>query len=417
DVEQRHEKGQPILIGTTNVEVSEQISKILKKKRIRHEILNAKNHFKEAEIIFKAGEKGAITIATNMAGRGTDIRLGQGVKELGGLAVLGTERHESRRIDNQLRGRAGRQGDPGFSRFFVSGEDDLVKRFGGNKIQKLIIFLNKSKEDKKNISSKIFTNFFTNLQKKIESSNFEQRKFVLQFDSVLGLQREIIYKQRRNVLTSSNIESLALILINKTLDGQIENFLNSTINKQKEQYLKKIIDYLENLFFTKQTFILEDFEKIKNFSYSLFKEKIKEIVRDKVKYIFDKRKEKLTLDKQNYYFGILKNIILHNIDNHFKNHIYDMSILRKSINFVSYGQQNSLVIYQNEGQILFNKMIENIALDITSIILKSYLLNNQLHESFIEENHQTLFKFSRLDKQKQNSKKYKKVSYKKKPWD
>ncbi|MDV3178460.1 MAG: preprotein translocase subunit SecA, partial [Sweet potato little leaf phytoplasma] len=209
EVKIRHSKKQPILIGTVSVEVSEQISKDLKKNKIAHEVLNAKNHLKESEIIAKAGHKSAVTIATNMAGRGTDIRLAEGVAELGGLAVLGTERHEVRRIDNQLRGRAGRQGDPGYTKFFVSAEDDLIKRFGSDKVSKLVTLLQYSKHQQNNaVSSRFLTNLFTNIQKKIESSNFEYRKFVLKFDSVLQLQRDIIYKQRKAILSSNKVEEI-----------------------------------------------------------------------------------------------------------------------------------------------------------------------------------------------------------------
>lgn len=380
EIEERNEKGQPILIGTITVEVSEQISKILKRKKISHEVLNAKNHYKEAEIIAKAGQKGSITIATNMAGRGTDIKLGSGITELGGLAVLGTERHESRRIDNQLRGRAGRQGDPGFSRFFVSGEDELAIRFGGNKIKKLISLLQKSKEKNENISSSFFTNFFTNLQKKIESANFEQRKLILQFDSVLGLQREIIYKQRSEILKSSNIYKLAFDLIQKTLYKEIEYFINYRMHKKNKENLIKFIDYLENLFFPPKTFLLTEFEKISKLNKKLFKEKIKELIKIKIKNILDEQKKIIIIKdvSENYYYDILKDIMLKNIDIHFKRHILDMNILRKSINFVSYGQQNSLIIYQREGQKFFNKMIKNISLDITNIILRLSLLNDKI---------------------------------------
>ncbi|KAB8121946.1 MAG: preprotein translocase subunit [Candidatus Phytoplasma cynodontis] len=387
EVEKRHEKRQPILIGTITVEVSEQISKILKKKRIPHEVLNAKNNYKEAEIIAKAGLKGSITIATNMAGRGTDIKLGEGVAELGGLAVLGTERHEARRIDNQLRGRAGRQGDPGFSRFFVSGEDDLARKFGGNRIQKLIVLLKKSKEKKENISSSFFTNFFTNLQKKIEFSNFEQRKFILQFDSVLGLQREIIYKQRREILTSNDVEKILLILINKNLDKEIDYFLSYKIKVKNSENLIKFIDYFENLFFPQNTFSLKELELIGHLSNNVFREKVKEIFKKKIEKILIEQKQNLKNNfLENSFSDIIKKIILQNVDIHFKRHILDMNILRKSMNFVSYGQQNSLVVYQREGQKFFNKMIDNIAFDITRIILKfSPLMNNKFSKLFIKK--------------------------------
>jgi preprotein translocase subunit SecA len=388
EVEIRHENQQPILIGTVTVEVSEEISKYLKKRKIKHEVLNAKNHFKEAEIIAKAGQKGSITIATNMAGRGTDIRLGEGVSQIGGLAVLGTERHESRRIDNQLRGRAGRQGDPGFSRFFVSGEDELAQNFGGNKIKNLINLLQKYKEQNKPISLKFLTNFFTNLQKKIESSNFEQRKIILQFDSVLGLQREIIYKQRKNILNSFNIQELALKLIIKTLNAQIENFLilNPMKKQNKDEKIIKLIQYLENLFFPKKTFYIENFQNIFSKNNSQFKEEIKKIVKDKINLILNENKEKLTFKEKNYFNDVLRLIMLKTIDSNFQRHISDMNMIRKSINFVGYGQQNSLTIYQQKGQKSFNQMIENISFQITSKILQFSPLTNNLINFLIKKN-------------------------------
>ncbi|WP_323847958.1 MAG: preprotein translocase subunit SecA [Phytoplasma sp.] len=382
EIETRYKKKQPILIGTVTVAISEQISKQLKKRKILHEVLNAKNHLKEAEIIAKAGKKGSITIATNMAGRGTDIRLGEGVVELGGLAVLGTERHESRRIDNQLRGRAGRQGDPGFSRFFVSGEDDLVKRFGANKIQNIIMLLQKNKDkngNNKNISFKFFTRFFTNMQKKIESSNFDYRKFILQFDSVLGLQREIIYQQRKEILITNKIEELALNMITKKVDEKVKYFLSNKMKKQEEQNLINFINYLEKLFFPKDTIKIEELKE-KTENKNNFEKEIIQLVHDKIKNILTKHKENLIIDDKEYYTQTLKFIMLQNIDNHFKSHISDMHALSKSINFVSYGQQNVLKVYQDKGRIFFNEMIDKISYEITHMILKFSLTKEDLLE-------------------------------------
>ncbi|MEZ0180245.1 preprotein translocase subunit SecA ['Camptotheca acuminata' phytoplasma] len=374
DIQERHKKQQPILIGTATVEVSEEISKKLKKNKIPHEVLNAKNHLKEAEIIAKAGQKGAITIATNMAGRGTDIRLGEGVVELGGLAVLGTERHESRRIDNQLRGRAGRQGDPGFSRFFVSSEDDLVQRFGGDKIRRIIGLLDKTQDtdkEKTPLSLKIFTNFFTNLQKKIESSNFDYRKFILQFDSVLGLQREIIYKQRREILISNEIEKSVESLISKMVDKKMQYFLS---NKMKNRDISDLIafkEYLENLFFPKDVLKKEELEQIleKNNDKS-FQQEIKKLVFEKVNFILEQKKSDLVINDESYYDKFLKVVMIQNIDNYFKRHISDMNVLSQSVNFMSYGQQNVLTVYQEQSRDFFNKMIDDISFDVTRIILK-----------------------------------------------
>ncbi|WP_210954933.1 preprotein translocase subunit SecA [Candidatus Phytoplasma luffae] len=422
DIEERHKKQQPILIGTVTVEVSELISQKLKKRKIKHELLNAKYFLKEAEIISKAGQKGSITIATNMAGRGTDIQLGEGVAEIGGLAVLGTERHESRRIDNQLRGRSGRQGDPGFSRFFVSGEDDLVKRFGSDKIQRIIELLNKTRnksDEKKPISFKFFTNFFTKLQKKIENSNFNYRKFILQFDSVLGLQREIIYQQRKEILNSDKdkIEELVKILISKTIDKKINYFLLNKMNKKEDFSSNSVnfLEYFEQLFFPKDVLQKEEieliFEKKQN---NFYKKEITELILNKVNHILEEKKEKLIIDNQNYYSEFLKIVMIRNIDNYFKRHISDMNILSKSINFMSYGQQNVLTAYQEKSLNFFNEMINNISFDITRIILKFTLSQ----DDFIENNEKE-FTYNDGNVTKNILKKSKKRKYKavKKPWN
>jgi preprotein translocase subunit SecA len=413
EITKRHAKQQPILIGTVTVEVSEEISSYLKKRKIKHEILNAKNHSKEAEIISKAGNKGSITIATNMAGRGTDIRLGEGVVELGGLAVLGTERHEARRIDNQLRGRAGRQGDPGFTRFFVSAEDELVKRFGGNRIQRIITILQKNSASEEPITLKIFTNFVTNIQKKIESSNYDYRKFVLQFDSVLRLQREIIYQQRKEILKSEAIDTLVLKLINKTLKSNIDYFLKNKIKNKDDKEIKDFIIYLETLFFIPNTFVLEDFKNKEKNGFFLSQIEIEEIVQAKVIIFLEEQKAKFKIIDDNHYFYILRLIMLQKVDSYFKRHINDMSILRRGINFLSYGQQNSLVVYQEEGQKLFNQMIENICLDITKTILKSSTLNDQLVESFQEK----LILNRSYSEENITKKKNRKVRGSRKPWN
>ncbi|MDV3196798.1 MAG: preprotein translocase subunit SecA, partial [Pigeon pea little leaf phytoplasma] len=313
EIKIRHAKKQPILIGTVSVEVSEQISKYLKKNKISHEILNAKNHLKESEIIAKAGQKGAVTIATNMAGRGTDIRLAEGVAELGGLAVLGTERHEVRRIDNQLRGRSGRQGDPGYTKFFVSAEDDLIQRFGSDKVSKLVTLLQYSNKQQNNsVSSRFLTNLFTNIQKKIESSNFEYRKFVLKFDSVLQLQRDIIYKQRKEILSSDKIENILFNIMDKTLKDKIKNFFNS-MKQEKYQKLdqKSIIEELikcfEINFFPKNILTELDFQDNKqtNLAYS----KIESIILNKARHILELQKKQFSECDIQQYFNIIRLII------------------------------------------------------------------------------------------------------------
>ncbi|NWN46083.1 preprotein translocase subunit SecA [Candidatus Phytoplasma pruni] len=413
EIEKRHATQQPLLIGTPTVEVSEEIAKYLKKRKIKHEVLNAKNHSKEAEIIAKAGNKGSITIATNMAGRGTDIRLGEGVVELGGLAVLGTERHEARRIDNQLRGRAGRQGDPGFSRFFVSADDDLVKRFGGTRMQRVISMLQNNSGSDEPITLKMFSNFVTNIQKKIESSNYDYRKFVLQFDSVLRLQREIIYQQRKEILKSEEVDVLALNLMNKTLNSNIDYFLKNKMTKKDDEGIQEFITYLETLFFLPNTFTVQDFQTTEEPRTLLSAKEIEEVVQKKVTTFLEEQKAKLQVIDDKQYFYVLRYIMLQKVDSYFKRHINDMSILRRGINFLSYGQQNSLVVYQEEGQKFFNQMIENIALDVTKTILKSSALTDQLVESFQEQ-----LIFNRPDSEENAAKrKNRKVRGSRKPWN
>ncbi|MEC4558976.1 MAG: preprotein translocase subunit SecA ['Conium maculatum' witches'-broom phytoplasma] len=413
EIEKRHATQQPLLIGTPTVEVSEEIAKYLKKRKIKHEVLNAKNHSKEAEIIAKAGNKGSITIATNMAGRGTDIRLGEGVVELGGLAVLGTERHEARRIDNQLRGRAGRQGDPGFSRFFVSADDDLVKRFGGTRMQRVISMLQNNSGSDEPITLKMFSNFVTNIQKKIESSNYDYRKFVLQFDSVLRLQREIIYQQRKEILKSEEVDVLTLNLMNKTLNSNIDYFLKNKMTKKDDEGIQEFITYLETLFFLPNTFTVQDFQTTEEPRILLSTKEIEEVVQKKVTTFLEEQKAKLQVIDDKQYFYVLRYIMLQKVDSYFKRHINDMSILRRGINFLSYGQQNSLVVYQEEGQKFFNQMIENIALDVTKTILKSSALTDQLVESF-----QKQLIFNRPDSEENAAKrKNRKVRGSRKPWN
>ncbi|MBP5835931.1 preprotein translocase subunit SecA [Candidatus Phytoplasma meliae] len=415
EVLERNKKGQPILIGTTTVEVSEIISKKLKKKLIKHEILNAKNHSKEAEIIAKAGIKNAITIATNMAGRGTDIRLGEGVVELGGLVVLGTERHESRRIDNQLRGRSGRQGDPGYSRFFISSEDELAQRFGGTKIEKIISLLQKINATEAKTSSKMITNFFTKIQKKVESSNFDYRKYLLKYDDILRTQREMIYDQRKEILNSSDPEKIALTLIQKTLNQEILPYFNN--NSKNKNQTESLILFLEKNFFPKNTFDIKEIQTIyenlknKNNTLSSFKNHLSQ----KITTILDSQKtvlEKESLEIQ-HFTNALRWIMLKIIDTHYKHHINDMSFLRQGIGFVGYGQQDSFIEYQKEGQRLFNKMIYQMSLNIAATILKF---------PFVES-------FQNAPQQKQNilndkssnddnaTKKRRKIRVVKKPWN
>lgn len=384
DIKNRHQKGQPILIGTITVEVSEQISQKLKKENIKHEILNAKNHMREAEIIAKAGLKHAVTIATNMAGRGTDIRLGKGVNELGGLAVLGTDKHESRRIDNQLRGRSGRQGDTGYSRFFISSEDDLLKRFGGTKLKRIIELLQQiNKQNNTITSSKIFTNFLVSIQKKIESNNFDYRKYILKYDDILRIQREIIYKQRKEILISNNIYDLSLNLIKKNLNLHLNKYLKiHNYNLQTNLNLEKFLAYLELNFFGKNFFDIVEIQQLitdqkKNNINSI----IINYIHDKSQNILQSYKKYLIKDRQIIFIERIRLTILKIIDYHWSFHITNMEDLRKGASFLNYGQQNALISYQREGKILFNEMIEQISLEITKVILK---LSIEVFSQFVQ---------------------------------
>ncbi|MDV3159369.1 MAG: hypothetical protein Q8769_02385 [Candidatus Phytoplasma australasiaticum] len=289
-----------------------------------------------------------------------------------------------RRIDNQLRGRAGRQGDPGYTKFFVSAEDDLIKRFGSDKVSKLVTLLQYSKHQQNNaVSSRFLTNLFTNIQKKIESSNFEYRKFVLKFDSVLQLQRDIIYKQRKAILSSNKVEEILWNIMDKTLKNKVKNFVNS-MKQDKFQKLDKqaiiveLIHYCEINFFDKNILTKTDFEdnNQKDLSYS----QIESVILNKARNIVDLQKNKFTSVGIQKYLNIIKLIILKNVDINFQRHINDMDLLRRSINFLSYGQQNTLTVYQQEGQKFFNRMIDNISQDITKIVLKSNFFEDLLDD-------------------------------------
>ena len=374
EVKRRHEKGQPILIGTIAVETSEYLSFQLKKHRVPHEILNAKNHEREADIIAKAGLKGSVTIATNMAGRGTDIKLGEGVVELGGLAVIGSERHESRRIDNQLRGRSGRQGDPGYSRFYLSGEDELMVRFGGDSFKQRLQTLERMNAGSNEpLSSKIFTRFVTNAQKRIEGNNFDARKNVLKYDDVLRKQREIIYKERRDVLLLDTVEPQVLRAIEQTIKQEIKPYIHSvekTVN----------IDF-EGLFnhFNQQFFKLGviDYDYLQTLNDTTIEAYFIELAQQEV---IHKKEE----TPENVFKEFLKIIMLRVIDTYWTGHIDTMSELRQGVSLQSYGQQNPLLIYQQEGLRLFNTMIENISRDVTKYVLRAHIEMSAQREAVVK---------------------------------
>ena len=370
DIKQRHEVGQPILVGTVAVETSELISNLLREEGIPHEVLNAKNHFKEAEIIMSAGQRGAVTIATNMAGRGTDIKLGKGVKELGGLCVIGTERHESRRIDNQLRGRSGRQGDPGATQFYLSLEDDLMKRFGGEKMQAIWERLNLTDEEDDNfIQSKMLTKQVESSQKRVEGNNYDTRKSVLEYDEVMREQREIIYSQRLQIINEEkSLENVTKGMIRRTIHRVVESH---TLADQKEWNLEGIVDFAHNSICAPDELSLSDLE-------GKIAAEIEELLYEKAMEIYKEKQEQLNGDNQMLEFE--KVVILRVVDRKWTDHIDDMDQLRQSVGLRGYAQIDPLTEYQTEGYERFQQMIAEIDYDVTRILMKSQIRQNLQRE-------------------------------------
>ncbi|MBG3396050.1 preprotein translocase subunit SecA [Staphylococcus aureus] len=355
DVVEKHKAGQPVLLGTVAVETSEYISNLLKKRGIRHDALNAKNHEREAEIVAGAGQKGAVTIATNMAGRGTDIKLGEGVEELGGLAVIGTERHESRRIDDQLRGRSGRQGDKGDSRFYLSLQDELMIRFGSERLQKMMSRL--GLDDSTPIESKMVSRAVESAQKRVEGNNFDARKRILEYDEVLRKQREIIYNERNSIIDEEDSSQVVDAMLRSTLQRSINYYINTADDEPEYQ---PFIDYINDIFLQEGD-ITEDDIKGKD------AEDIFEVVWAKIEAAYQSQKD--ILEEQMNEFERM--ILLRSIDSHWTDHIDTMDQLRQGIHLRSYAQQNPLRDYQNEGHELFDIMMQNIEEDTCKFILKS----------------------------------------------
>ena len=370
DIKQRHEAGQPILVGTVAVETSELLSNMLRAEGIPHEVLNAKNHFKEAEIIMSAGQRGAVTIATNMAGRGTDIKLGKGVKELGGLCVIGTERHESRRIDNQLRGRSGRQGDPGATQFYLSLEDDLMKRFGGEKMQAIWERLNLTDEGDDNfIQSKMLTRQVESSQKRVEGNNYDTRKSVLEYDEVMREQREIIYSQRLQIINEDqSLEKVTKGMIRRTIHRVVESH---TLTDQKEWNLEGIVDFAHNSICAPDELSISDLE-------GKAAAEIEGILNEKAMEIYKEKQEQLNGDNQMLEFE--KVVILRVVDRKWTDHIDDMDQLRQSVGLRGYAQIDPLTEYQTEGYERFQQMIAAIDYDVTRILMKSQIRQNLQRE-------------------------------------
>ncbi|MBO0471900.1 preprotein translocase subunit SecA [Enterococcus sp. DIV0242_7C1] len=368
DIKERYHNGQPVLVGTVAVETSELLSELLNKEKVPHEVLNAKNHFKEAEIIMNAGQKGAVTIATNMAGRGTDIKLGLGVVELGGLAVIGTERHESRRIDNQLRGRAGRQGDPGVSQFYLSLEDDLMKRFGSERIKAFLDRMNIEESDAV-IQSKMLSKQVESAQKRVEGNNYDTRKNVLQYDDVMREQREVIYAQRLEVIMEENeLTETLLNMVKRTISRVVE----SHTQLEKENWnLEGIVDFASSTLVHEDSISKADIE-------GKSPEEIKEYLVKRAQEVYDTKAEQLNGTEQLLEFQ--KVVILRVVDTKWTDHIDAMDQLRQSVGLRAYGQNNPLVEYQTEGYNMFEEMIGAIEYEVTRLFMKSEIRQNVQRE-------------------------------------
>ena len=370
EIKERHAKGQPVLVGTVAVENSEKISNMLKKENIPHEVLNAKNNAREAEIIAKAGEKGAVTIATNMAGRGTDIKLGKGVRELGGLCVLGTERHESRRIDNQLRGRSGRQGDPGMSQFCVSFEDDLMVRFGTDSAKHLLQRVGFDGE--LSIRSKALSRSIESAQKRVEGNNFDTRKHLLEYDDVINNQRMIIYGRRNQILDSESIHSITL----EHIKNHISNIVNSHLvdsNKLTGLDVTEILETVnENLL--KNDLSVDELEELDSESLiETIYEQVVEEYEEKIKDFPDELKNEFE-----------KAISLRVIDTHWMDHINAMSLLREGIYLRQYAQENPLQAYTAEGYEMFDNLLATIDMDISRYLMNAEIRQNTEREQVIK---------------------------------
>ena len=364
EIKERHAKGQPVLVGTVAIESSERLSKMLDQAGIPHAVLNAKNHAKEAEIIMNAGQRGAVTIATNMAGRGTDIKLGPGVKELGGLAVIGTERHESRRIDNQLRGRSGRQGDPGVTRFYLSLEDDLMKRFGGDRV-KLFLDRISDNDDDKVIESRMITKQIESAQKRVEGNNYDTRKQTLQYDDVMRTQREIIYGERMQVISEEkSLKPVLMPMIKRTIDHQVDMY---TQGDKKDWRNDQLRDFISSAITDEET---TKKLNIKHLSAEELKKRLYKIAEDN----YAEKEKQLADPEQMLEFE--KVVILRVVDERWTDHIDAMDQLRQSISLRGYGQLNPLVEYQEAGYRMFEEMISDIEFDATRLFMKAQIRQN-----------------------------------------
>ncbi len=372
EIKELHAQGRPVLVGTISIDISELISKMLQKEKIVHEVLNAKHHEREAEIIAGAGELGKVTIATNMAGRGTDIKLGEGVREVGGLHILGTSRHESRRIDNQLRGRAGRQGDPGSSRFFLSLEDDLLRIFGSGRISGLMEKL--GMEEDEPIEHSMISRAIENAQRKVEGHNFDIRKHLLEYDDVMNKQREVIYDQRCEVLDGDNVHVTVQDMIDYMIDLTVAEFGQERIESQDWDWPVFSQRMLEYFSFAPEW----SEEERSDLTIEAFREKIVDAVAAK----YHEQEEHNGEETQRQ---LEKLILLQMVDSHWKDHLLSMDHLKEGIGLRGYGQKNPLNEYKREGHELFDSMIEEMKVQIVSTLMRVRVMAEEEVERLEEE--------------------------------
>ena len=371
DIKERNKLGQPVLVGTVAVETSELISKMLKKAGVRHEVLNAKNHFREADIIEGAGQKGSVTIATNMAGRGTDIKLGEGVLDIGGLAVIGTERHESRRIDNQLRGRSGRQGDPGITQFYLSMEDELMRRFGSDNLRAMMDRL--GMEEDQPIESKMVSKAVESAQKRVEGNNFDARKTILSYDDVLREQREIIYKQRFEVIDSDDgLTEIIENMISSSIDRVIQTHTQE--DDEDNWNLAAIIEHVHGNLLDTDAISVQDLKEKEP-------EEMKNLIMEKVREVYNAKREELEPDQ---FKEFEKVILLRAVDSKWMDHIDQMEQLRQGIHLRAYGQNDPLREYQMEGFQMFEEMVQSIEDEVARYIMKAQIRENLQRQEVVK---------------------------------
>ena len=370
DIKERNAKGQPVLVGTVAIETSEIISNYLKKYGVKHNVLNAKNHGREAEIILEAGQYGAVTIATNMAGRGTDIKLGEGVKEVGGLAVIGTERHESRRIDNQLRGRSGRQGDPGVTQFYLSLEDELMRRFGSEQMKSMMTKL--GMDDTTPIQSKMVSRSVESAQKRVEGNNFDARKRLLQYDDVLRQQREIIYKERNEILESDNIREVLEKMLSNIIDNAVA--IHTTEENPADWNLKGLEDFLGANLLPEGRLTIADME-------GKTAEELTSLIQEAVIARYDEKEAEMSEERMREFEKV---VLLRAIDSKWTDHIDAMDQLRGGIHLRAYGQTDPLREYQSEGFAMFEEMVAAIEADASKYVMKAEIRNNLEREEVVK---------------------------------